>query len=60
VLGTPTSSRPSPGRTRRRHFTTDRGRGIAGVIDGSPLVGVETDADVVSRHRLLREIGYKL
>jgi uncharacterized protein len=39
---------------------TDRGRGIVGVIDGSPPVGVETDADVADRHRLLREIGYKL
>ena len=40
--------------------TTDRGRGIVGVVDGSPPVGVETDADAASRHRLLREIGYKL
>jgi uncharacterized protein len=40
--------------------TTDRGRGIVGVVDGSPPVGVETDADVTSRHNLLREIGYKL
>jgi uncharacterized protein len=39
---------------------TDSGRGVAGVIDGSPPVGVETDADAASRHRLLREIGYKL
>ena len=39
--------------------STDRGRGIAGVVDGSPLVGVESDADVASRHRLLR-VGYKL
>jgi uncharacterized protein len=39
---------------------TDRGRGIAGVIDGSPPVGVETDTDVAERHRLLRAIGYKL
>ena len=39
---------------------TGRGRGIAGVVDGSPPVGVETDADVAARHRLLREIGYKL
>jgi uncharacterized protein len=39
---------------------TERGRGIAGVIDGSPPVGVETDADAAARHRLLREIGYKL
>jgi hypothetical protein len=39
---------------------TDRGRGIAGVIDGSAPVGVETDADVAGRRALLREIGYKL
>jgi uncharacterized protein len=38
---------------------SDRGRGIAGVIDGLPPVGTETDADAVSRHHLLREIGYK-
>ncbi len=39
---------------------TDRGRGVAGVVDGQPPVGIETDEDVLSRHRLLREIGYKL
>jgi uncharacterized protein len=39
---------------------TERGRGIAGVIDGSPPVGVETEADVAERHQLLRDIGYKL
>ena len=39
---------------------TDRGRGVAGVIDGSPPVGVETDADVLDRRALLRRIGYKL
>jgi len=39
---------------------TGRGRGIAGVVDGSPPVGVETDADAAARHRLLRQIGYKL
>ena len=39
---------------------SDRGRGIAGVIDGLPPVGIETDADATSRHLLLREIGYKL
>ncbi len=38
----------------------DRGRGVIGVIDGSPPVGVETEADVAARHRLLRDIGYKL
>ncbi len=39
---------------------TDRGRGVIGVIDGSPPVGVETEADVADRQRLLRDIGYKL
>ncbi len=39
---------------------TDRGRGVVGVIDGSPPVGVETEADVADRRRLLRDIGYKL
>jgi len=38
---------------------TDRGRGIVGVIDGSPPVGIEQDADVAERHSLLRAIGYK-
>jgi len=40
--------------------STGRGRGIVGVVDGSPPVGVETDADVARRQRLLRDIGYKL
>lgn len=39
---------------------TSKGRGIAGVIDGSPPVGVETEDDVAARHGLLRELGYKL
>jgi adenosine/AMP kinase len=39
---------------------TDAGRGVAGVIDGEPPVGVETDADVADRRDLLRTIGYKL
>ncbi|MDH6108108.1 adenosine/AMP kinase [Kitasatospora sp. MAP12-15] len=39
---------------------TERGRGVIGVIDGVPPVGVETDADVADRHSLLRRIGYKL
>ena len=39
---------------------TDRGRGIVGVVDGAPPVGIETDADKVQRHDLLRAIGYKL
>ena len=39
---------------------TALGRGIAGVIDGEPPVGVETAEDVADRMRLLRAIGYKL
>jgi len=39
---------------------TDRGRGIVGVIDGSPPVGVEAADDVTARRALLRDIGYKL
>ena len=39
---------------------TSRGRGIVGVIDGSPPARVETDADAADRHRLLRDMGYKL
>ena len=39
---------------------THRGRGIIGVIDGSPPTGIEQDADVADRRSLLRAIGYKL
>ncbi|MGU3643941.1 adenosine-specific kinase [Microbacterium sp. C23T] len=39
---------------------TDTGRGVAGVIDGQPPVGVETEQDVADRRDLLRAIGYKL
>jgi adenosine/AMP kinase len=39
---------------------TALGRGIAGVVDGEPPVGVETAEDVADRMRLLRAIGYKL
>ena len=39
---------------------THRGRGIIGVIDGEPPVGVETADDVADRRELLRVIGYKL
>ena len=38
---------------------TEQGRGILGVIDGSPPKGVESEADVEWRHSLLRKIGYK-
>lgn len=36
------------------------GRGVVGVVDGLPPVGVETDADITDRRALLRELGYKL
>jgi adenosine/AMP kinase len=39
---------------------TDLGRGIVGVVDGMPPAGIETPGDAADRHRLLREIGYKL
>jgi adenosine/AMP kinase len=39
---------------------TDAGRGVVGVIDGEPPLGVETDDDVNDRKQLLRTIGYKL
>jgi adenosine/AMP kinase len=39
---------------------TAAGRGIIGVVDGAPPVGVETPADVDIRRTLLRSIGYKL
>jgi adenosine/AMP kinase len=38
---------------------TGSGRGILGVVDGEPPLGVETDADAVDRRELLRTIGYK-
>ena len=39
---------------------TERGRGIAGVIDGEPPLGVESDLDVEARLELLRDIGYRV
>ena len=39
---------------------TGLGRGIVGVVDGEPPLGVETEADVADRRALLRTIGYKL
>jgi len=38
----------------------ERGRGVAGVIDGQPPIGIEQDSDEADRHALLRAIGYKL
>ena len=40
--------------------TTEQGRGIVGVVDGEPPLGVETDADVAERKDLLRRFGYKM
>lgn len=40
--------------------TAGGGRGVLGVIDGLPPLGVETDEDVAQRRALLRTIGYKL
>ena len=39
---------------------TDLGRGILGVIDGLPTVGIEKDEDIAERKEFLRMIGYKL
>jgi adenosine/AMP kinase len=39
--------------------SNDRGRGIVGVIDGQPPLGVETDDNVKERREFLRRIGYK-
>ncbi len=38
---------------------TENGRGVMGVIDGSPPKGVEGPPDVEWRHSFLRKIGYK-
>ncbi len=39
---------------------TSQGRGILGVIDGEPVVGVEDDEGITWRKGLLRRFGYKL
>ncbi|OGP52827.1 MAG: adenosine monophosphate-protein transferase [Deltaproteobacteria bacterium RBG_13_52_11] len=39
---------------------TDQGRGILGVIDGSPPKGIEDDQGVQWRKKLLRDFKYKL
>ncbi|RQH01565.1 adenosine-specific kinase [Paraburkholderia dinghuensis] len=38
---------------------TDQGRGIVGVVDGFPPLGIEAEEDVKWRRDLLRAIGYK-
>ncbi|MFP4000601.1 MAG: adenosine-specific kinase, partial [Thermoplasmata archaeon] len=37
----------------------ESGRGIMGVIDGSPTVGVEDEEDKEERKEFLQTIGYK-
>lgn len=39
---------------------TGAGRGILGVVDGAPPLGVESESDRAARRALLRDIGYKL
>ena len=39
---------------------TEQGRGIVGVVDGEPPLGVETDDDERDRKDMLRRFGYKL
>ena len=39
---------------------TEAGRGVLGVIDGRPPLGVESERDVAERKELLRRFGYKL
>ncbi len=39
---------------------TARGRGVLGVVDGQPPLGVEGAGEAGARHDLLRKIGYKL
>ena len=38
---------------------TDQGRGVLGVVDGFPPVGVENDEQITWRKQFLRKIGYK-
>jgi len=39
---------------------SSKGRGVIGVIDGEPPLGVETDENAKERKEFLRKIGYKL
>lgn len=39
---------------------SEAGRGVAGVIDGEPPLGEESQEEQIERHRFLRDIGYKL
>jgi len=39
--------------------TTEQGRGVVGVVDGSPPLGVEDERAKTERREFLRRIGYK-
>jgi adenosine/AMP kinase len=39
---------------------SDQGRAVLGVVDGFPTRGIETEQDIMNRHALLRDFGYKL
>jgi hypothetical protein len=39
--------------------STDQGRGVVGVVDGSPPRGVEGEPEKQARREFLRKIGYK-
>jgi hypothetical protein len=39
---------------------TPQGRGILGVVDGEPPLGVEGEKEIAERKALLRRFGYKL
>jgi adenosine/AMP kinase len=38
---------------------SEQGRGVLGVIDGEPPLGVESESDKTERVQFLRKIGYK-
>jgi adenosine/AMP kinase len=40
-------------------FETNQGRGVLGVVDGEPPLGIETGSDKTERKQFLEKIGYK-
>jgi adenosine/AMP kinase len=39
---------------------SSQGRGVVGVIDGEPPLGIEGEKDIADRKELLRRFGYKM
>ncbi|HKI98393.1 MAG TPA: adenosine-specific kinase [bacterium] len=39
---------------------TGQGRGVLGVVDGEPPLGIEGEQDIAERKAMLRRFGYKL